>query len=90
MTTMTDVRDRISAYLEERGGFDSEPQPLILDSPGDRWGWMSLDEETMVIWEVFSGLLVTKSAPPSLNPILDADAPGLLARLGETLDRLGC
>ena len=83
MTTTTDVRDRISAYLAERGGW-ADP---ISGTDGGNAMWMLNGRSDINVFVIND--IVTVNCWPTDRTSLPADAPDLLARLGETLDELG-
>ncbi len=87
----TDVRDRISAYLAERGGFGQMGESVFTEG-AVTWHCVGVSPAVWVVLSPRRGGIAGVSvdgAPPEDDLIVPADAPDLLARLGETLDRLG-
>lgn len=85
----TAVRDRISEYLAGRGGFKA-PEGAV-----DETNWES-ESGSICVSLFYGGLSVYRVKPwddgwevLSVPFSLRADAPDLLSRLGDTLDRLG-
>ena len=85
-----DVRDRIGAFLAERGGFNPKPVDLAVAKgwPPNTWYWSSQLRDVQVVWEAFSGLVAVETDPQRIST-WPADTRDLLARLGATLDGLG-
>lgn len=102
-STTSEVRDRISAFLAGRGGFDAANATLRQEwdngSAAEQVRWPSAKyPEVLVIVDSYDGRkpfvwVETHSYDghePARHFTTSADAPDLLKRLGAVLDELGC